>query len=270
MECNKKEGKNMKTNTILKAGLAAMMSLSLVGCSSSSTSTATSTATSTSQDAQNIIIAMSPDYPPFDDLTTDGQITGFDYDMGEWLFTWLNENGYNYTHEWKQLSFDTIISSINADQVDLGISGFTYDEKRQVLFSDPYYDSSQVALVTADSDITSIDDLDGKHLGCQLGATGQDVAEGLSDNVEAISDMGIVIESLKSGGLDAVILDIAVAKNYEATGEFKVLDGSLLDEQVYVIAKEGNDELMDAINEAIAAFLASDDYEDLKAKYEID
>lgn len=44
---------------------------------------------------------------------------------------------------------------------------------------------------------------------------------------------------------------------------------SLLDENVHIIAKEGNTELMDAINQALKAFLESDEYESLKAKYGI-
>ena len=79
--------------------------------------------------------------------------------------------------------------------------------------------------------------------------------------------MGIAVETLKSGGYDAVIMDIAVAKNYEATGSFKMLDGVLQDESTHIIAKEGNTELMDAINKALAAFKASDDYKTLTSKY---
>lgn len=230
---------------------------------------------STSSTSKNIIIAMSPDYPPFDDITTSGELTGFDYDMGEWLFQWLNDNGYSYTHEWKALSFDTIITAINADQVDLGISGFTYAEDRKVLFSDPYYGSAQVALVNSDSEITSAEQLKGKNIGAQMGATGETVAneikaEDASTNVTAIADMGICVETLKSGGFDAVILDIAIANNYAKTGTFKVIDEVLLDEETHIIAKEGNEELMDAINKALAAFLASDAYNELLVKYGIE
>ena len=118
---------------MISAALSALLAMSLTACGSSSSSSsaassssapAASEAPAASAESKNIIIAMSPDYPPFDDLTTSGDLTGFDYDMGEWVFTWLNENGYSYTHEWKQMSFDTIISAIQTDQVDLGISGF--------------------------------------------------------------------------------------------------------------------------------------------------
>lgn len=248
---------------IISTVLAGMMALAIAGCSSSAPAADGGTA-----EAQNIIIAISPDYPPFDDLTTDGQLTGFDVEMGDWIFSWLNENGYSYDHEWKQLSFDTIISAIQADQVDLGLSGFTYDPDRKVLFSDPYYGSAEVAMVVAGSDIKSVDDLKGKLIGAQSGATGEQCANEIEDaTVTAMQDIGILVETLKTGGIDALILDKPVADNYAAGGLFTVLDEALIDEETHIIAKEGNTELMDAVNKALKAFIESDACEQLKEKY---
>jgi polar amino acid transport system substrate-binding protein len=253
----------MKKGSMTKAALAAMMAIAMAGCSSSG-----SAADGSAEKAQNIIIAISPDYPPFDDLTTDGELTGFDVEMGDWLFGWLNENGYSFTHEWKQLSFDTIISAIQADQVDLGLSGFTYDPERKVLFSDPYYGSAEVAMVLAGSEIKTLDDLAGKAIGAQAGTTGEQCANEVEGaKVTAMQDMGILVETLRSGGIDALILDEPVAKNYAASGTFTVLDGALLDEETHIIAAEDNTELMDAVNKALKAFLESDDCAALKEKY---
>ena len=256
------EEKKMKMNRVFKAILALTAVLSLAACG-------TATSAGTPQGAKNIVIGISPDYPPYDDLTADGKITGFDYDMGEWLFNWMNQNGYNYTHEWKQMSFDTIISAIQADQVDIGISGFTYDSERKVLFSTPYHESAEVALIRAnETAIASLDDLKGKNIGAQLGTTGESCANEIEGaKVQAIEDMGICVESLKGGALDAVIMDRPVAENYVATGDYKILEGTLLDEQNFVIAKEGNTEIMDALNKAIDAFLKSEDCTKLKAQY---
>ncbi|MBE6110439.1 MAG: transporter substrate-binding domain-containing protein [Erysipelotrichaceae bacterium] len=256
----------MKNGKLFKAAMASLLALSLTACGGSNADGGSSA--EGGEKAQNIIIAISPDYPPFDDLTTDGQLTGFDVEMGEWIFTWLNENGYNFTHEWKQLSFDTIISAIQADQVDLGLSGFTYDPDRKVLFSDPYYGSAEVAMVNAGSAIASLDDLAGKTIGAQAGTTGEECANEIEGaKVTAMQDMGILVETLKTGGLDALILDEPVAKNYAAGGQFTVLEGALIDEETHIIAKEGNTELMDAINKALAAFLESDECAALKEKY---
>ncbi len=267
----------MNTKGLLKTALAAVMALGLTACGTDTAAgepaaaeetAAAETAAAAPAEAKMIFIGISPDYPPYDDLNADGSITGFDYDMGEWLFTWMNENGYNYDHEWKQMSFDTIISALQADQVDLGISGFTYDSERKVLFSEPYHESAEVALVNEDSDMKTVEDLKGKTIGAQLGTTGETCANEIEDaTVQAIEDMGICVESLKGGAYDAVIMDKPVAENYVAAGGYKILEGTLLDEQNYVIAKEGNDELMNAVNEAIKAFLESDDCAALKEKY---
>jgi len=251
---------NKVTEKILKGTLACTMAFGMTACASGSGDTASS--------GNTVIIGISPDYPPYDDLTTDGELTGFDYEMGEWLFTWMNENGYDYDHEWKQLSFDTIITSIQADQVDLGISGFTYDSERKVLFSEAYLSSAEVALVAADSDMTSTDDLTGKKIGAQLGTTGETCANEVEGaDVTAASDMGVIIQSLKSGAVDAVICDEPVADNYAAAGGYKILDGKLLEETNHIIAKEGNTELMEAVNAALAAFMESEDYTAMKEKY---
>jgi len=251
---------NKVTEKILKGTLACTMAFGMTACASGSGDTASS--------GNTVIIGISPDYPPYDDLTTDGELTGFDYEMGEWLFTWMNENGYDYDHEWKQLSFDTIITSIQADQVDLGISGFTYDSERKVLFSEAYLSSAEVALVAADSDMTSTDDLTGKKIGAQLGTTGETCANEVEGaDVTAASDMGVIIQSLKSGAVDAVICDEPVADNYAAAGGYKILDGKLLEETNHIIAKEGNTELMEAVNAALAAFKESEDYTAMKEKY---
>ena len=49
-----------------------------------------------------------------------------------------------------------------------------------------------------------------------------------------------------------------------------MLDGALLHASGHIISKEGNTELMDAMNKALAAFLASDDCAALKTKYGIE
>lgn len=258
----------MKFNKVINATLAAGIALGLGACSSSTT-TSSSTADAEDTTTQTLIVATSPDYPPYENLEN-GEIVGFDADLVDWLFTWMQENGYNYDYEWKQMSFDTIITAIQGDQVDLGVAGFTYDEERQVTFSDPYYDSAQVVLLNSDSEVTSVKELDGKKVGAQAGTTGEDCAKEVTDeaNVTAIEDASILVETLKAGSLDAVVLDKAVADNYAANGDYKVLDETLLDENNYIItAEEGKEDIMEAVNAAIAAFKESDDYDTLVTKW---
>ena len=249
-------------NKFLKLGLAAVLSaVALAGCSSGSDTESTEKPT-------EVLIGISPDYMPYEGLDSKGELEGFDIDMTAWLFDYLNKNGRNYTYEFKELSFDTIITALQAGQIDLGISGFTYDEEREGIFSDSYYDSAQVVVVNKDSDIQSTSDLNGKLVGAQQGATGEDVANDIDGaKVQAMQDVKVLMESLKAQGLDAVVIDQAVADNYAANDDYKVLDEKLLIEENIIYSTKDHQDLMDDINEAIKAFKESGDYKTMVDKW---
>ncbi len=210
-----------------------------------------------------LIVGISPDYPPYESLEN-GEMVGFDVDMMAELEKYLGVNV-----EFEQMTFSTIVDAVNLGQVDVGVSGFTYDPERQVLFSDPYLESAQVILTKKDSGIESAADLSGKVVGAQLGTTGADAAaeiEGAS--VELNQDANILVEALKAGQMDAVVVDLLVAQNYEESdSSLVVLDEPLVDEENGIICSTSNELLMDALNDAIAQFKESDAYEELKTKW---
>lgn len=246
--------------------------LSMAACSgspaASSSAGSADSASKADSEAQTILIGISPDYPPYESKSADGTIEGFDADMTEWLFNYLNENGHNYKYEFEELSFDTIISSLQAGQIDLGISGFTVDNERGGIFSDSYYDSAQVIVVASDSDASSAADLSGKLVGAQQGATGEKAAKEIEGaEVQALEDVNMMMETLKAHGLDAVVIDKAVADNFVAKGDYKIIGDNLMDEENVIYTTEDHQELIDQINEAIKAFRDSDAYDELSAKW---
>lgn len=242
---------------LVKVVMTTMMMFALVGCGGSDSS-----------DKKTLYIGISPDYPPYESINNDGNMEGFDIDMTKELITIMNENGGNYEYKFKQMSFDTVVSSVQTEQVDLGISGFTYDKDRDVAFSKAYNDSKQVAVVAGDSTISNISDLAGKSIGAQLGATGEKAAKEIKDaKITAVADVKVLIETLKTGGLDAVVIDYAVAKNYQKNAGLKMIDESLLDEENLIITSKGNDTLMEELNKAIEKFVKSDKYVELKEKW---
>lgn len=240
---------------LLKALLVCTMAFTFAGCGGSGSD-------------EKILIGISPDYPPYESLEGNDMV-GFDIEMTEELFAIMKKNGCDYTYEFKQMSFETISTSLTSDQIDLGISGFTFHpEWENVIWSQKYNDSRQVALVAKDSSITAAKDLEGKNIGAQLAATGEGVANDIEGaSVKAVKDVKVLIETLNSGGIDAVILDEAVAKNYVANGEYRMLDETLLEEENLIIAKKGNEALLEDIDKALAEFIKSDKYQELKTKW---
>ena len=109
--------------------LAGIVAVGLAGCGSN-----------TKKDGKKVVeinVAVSPDYAPYESKDKDGNIIGFDADMVKLFPSYLNTDTTTYKFKWNSMSFDNIVTQVQAGQVDLGISGFTYDEKRQVEWSKP-------------------------------------------------------------------------------------------------------------------------------------
>lgn len=244
---------------LLKGLMAVALALTVTACGGNNET----------EETNKISVAISPDYAPYELKQTDGTIEGFDIDMMDLFKGYLEEmNGEAYEFELVEMEFDGIIASIQGDQVDLGISGFTYDEDRVVEWSDPYLGTSQVAVVPEGSSITSVDDLKGKVIAAQSGTTGQQCAEKIENaDVQKIGKVTDIFNGLSANQYDAAIVDLGVAKNYVANGGFVMIEEALLDEKNYIIAKQGNTEMIELMNKCIEKMLTSDEYQDLCNKH---
>lgn len=215
------------------------------------------------QKAGTLVVGTSPDYAPFESLTPDGKLEGFDIDLMHALANEIKRaDGTVYQIEWVQMSFDTIVTAVQTGQVDLGISSFTYDKDRDVLFSTPYIESQQVVLVKKDSSIKTLADLEGKKIGVQLGSTGEGAAKDIANaSLMSLNNVNVLMESLKTNAVDAVVVDKGVGDNYVANAGFVKLEEPLIDENVSIIAKKGNQDLMDLINKSVEAYKQTDAYQ---------
>lgn len=248
---------------VLSFGLVGMMALGMMGCGSQETTEATA------EESTVIKIATSPDYAPYEYYDEAGNIVGFDIDALEAIKGYLAEEIPGVEFEWVPMDFSTIVSGVQTGVYDIGVSCFTYDPERDVLFSAPYLTSAQVMAVKADADYTDIMELDGEKIGAGTGTTGEAAVLELLTNSDVTSagDYPLTFELLKNGGVQGVACDEAVAQNYVSTGEFKILDEKLVDEEVSIITSNKNQELMDSFNTAIAKFVESETYEELKAEH---
>ena len=257
---------------IAAAALAAMMALSLAACSGGDEP---ESYTGKAYEAEiltpgEIVVGVSADYPPYESLNpTTGELEGFDIDMTETLATYMGAEGKEVKVVWKQMEFSTIITALQAGQIDLGVAAFTYDPDRECLFSDPYLESKQVVVLPAGSTITSFDEFEGLNVGAGLGTTGEAAAkEKLTGaKVSNPGDYTVMFEALKNGALDAVVCDGIVAQNYADTYGFVVMEEPLVLEENSVIVATGNEELLAEVNNAIAQFKASEDYVNLQVKW---
>ena len=141
----------------------------LTACSSSNS---TKTKSQELKDKGKIVLGVSPDYPPYEFLTTENgnkKVVGADIYLAEQVAKKLGVQV-----EIQQMAFDSLIAALNANKVDMVISGVnpTEERKKAVDFSDVYYTSKGIFVVNKDSEeIKSVADLKNKKIGVQKGST---------------------------------------------------------------------------------------------------
>ncbi|MGN0623941.1 MAG: transporter substrate-binding domain-containing protein [Oscillospiraceae bacterium] len=101
--------------------------------------------------------------------------------------------------------------------------------------------------------VNSVDDLEGKVIGVQLGTTGDIYAEDVKDaTVEKYNKGADAVQALKQGKVDAVIIDNEPAKVFVSKNDdLKILDDPFVVEEYAIALKQGNDDLKGKINDAL-------------------
>ncbi|EAZ83289.1 amino acid ABC transporter, amino acid-binding protein, partial [Bacillus sp. B14905] len=158
------------------------------------------------------------------------------------------------------IDWKTKEAELLSGRIDLIWNGYTITDERKekVLFTKPYLENSQVVMTKADSKIIKLNDLAGKEVGIQSLSSAADALNGnpihkevktiteFSDNVLALSD-------LKTGRVDAVVIDAVVAEYYmtQEPDTFKLLEESLAPEQYGIGVKPGNEALLEKLQAAL-------------------
>jgi len=170
------------------------------------------------------------------------------------------------------MEFDSIITSVVQGEVDLGIAGMTVTDERlkEVDFSSSYATGVQVVIVPEDSEIKTLDDLQGKKIGTQLGTTGDmyskdDFGE---ENVVSYGKGADAVIALKGGDVDAVIIDNEPAKAFVAENEgLQILETEYAVEDYAIAIAKTNPELLEKVNAALEKLTADGTIDGIISKY---
>ncbi len=168
-------------------------------------------------DKKVLVMATSADYAPFEYIESDksDEIIGFDVDLAKAITGKLG-----YEMEIKDMDFGGLIQSLKSGQADFVLAGMTPTEKRKknVDFSDIYYTAQHMVISKKENGIETLEDLEGKTVGVQLGSIQEGKADEINETVaitvENRNRIPELIQELKAGRFDAIIIEDTVAKGY--------------------------------------------------------
>lgn len=285
----------MKKITALLLGAAMVLSLAACGGTTSTSSEATSSEAASSDAASSeatseatseaaavevttvepgkLIMTTNAAFPPYEMTTDDGGYEGIDVEIAGAI---ADKLGLELVIDNKD--FDAALLAVQGGEAaDMVMAGVTVtDERKAVMdFTDSYASGVQVVIVPEDSDIASIDDMQGKMIGVQRGTTGDlycsDTVENGgfgAENVTPYPDGLTAVQALNNGQVDCVVIDNAPAQEFVAANPgLKILDTEYANEEYAIGVAKGNTQLLDALNTAIAELKADGTIQAILDKY---
>ena len=198
---------------VLLAVVAAVAMFSLAGCGDKSAS-------------KKFILGLDASFPPMGFTEANGEIVGYDIDLGKEVTKRLG-----LELEIKPINWDAKEMELNSHSIDCIWSGFTITDERKAAmsFTEAYLDNDQVLVVRADSGINSLADAAGKTVGVQSGSSAE---EAINDNADFAASLKKLVSyeenltaltDLEVGGVDGVVMDSIVAEYTIKTGNLPLV-----------------------------------------------
>jgi polar amino acid transport system substrate-binding protein len=208
--------------------------------------------------AKEIVFAVDATWPPMEMVDENRQIVGYSID---YMTAAGKEAGF--TPVFRNTAWDGIFAGLAAGNYDAICSSvsITEERKKAMDFSIPYYEVKQGLVVAKDSPAKTLEDLQGKSVGAQIGTTGYFAIQKVAGvNARSYDEIGLAMQDLYNGRIDGVVCDDPVAAQYalneprfaERLHLVSVIDA---DEPEYygIAVNKGNNEILDLINKGIQA-----------------
>lgn len=221
-------------------------------------------------------VGFDADFPPYG-YKDGAEYKGFDLDLAREVCA---RKGWKFVAN--PINWDAKDMELNSGSIDCIWNGFTMQGREDAYtWTVPYVDNSQVVLVKAGSPIKTLADLKGRIVGVQ---TDTPVQKALSKDGDR-KDLGATfkelvvmpnynqaVNELNMGGVDAVAMDVGVAKKKMADlpGNFEMLKEIVMTETYGIGFKKGNVALKDEVESALKAIFADGTGARIAGKYQIE
>jgi len=256
-----------------------MLVTSFVGCKNEENNQDPQKQTQTTDDRKTLTVGFDAEFPPYG-FEKDGEYVGFDLDLAAEV---CSRRGWEL--KLQPIAWDSKDAELNSGAIDCIWNGFTIQGREDLYeWTEPYVNNSQVIVVKTDSEINTLADLADKIVSVQDDSSAQHALEDVEDSNKTANELNKTLKELskvpdyntsfldlESGSVDAIAMDIGVAKFQiaERGDSFKILDEVIKEETYGVGFKLGNTELRDQVWESLVAMGDDGKFMEIAEKWEL-
>jgi len=219
-----------------------------------------------------LTVGVDDTYPPmeFNDEKT-GEIVGFDIDLANAI---AEEMGLKA--EFVSTAWDSIFIGLDTSKYDCIMSSVSMTQERlpNFEFTTPYLANGQVIVVKpGDESVKTPEDLAGKKVGVQFQTTADEACKKHLEKVQfdltQYDSIDLAFLAMKSGNVDVIVVDMAVAIDYAAKypDEYVISSAQLTNEPISICIKKGNTELKDAMQSALDKVIKDGKLSEISVKW---
>ncbi|MCB0195617.1 MAG: transporter substrate-binding domain-containing protein, partial [Anaerolineae bacterium] len=210
-------------------------------------------------------------FPPFGFTQEDGDLAGFDIDLSRAI-----AEQWGIEVEFVPVAPQNRIMYLLDGEVDLLAASMvpTVDRAERINFSESYFQDGQSLLVRRGSGIDSIADLEGKTVAVIAGSTSADnllnspVAQNINLNTTSYNASNEVIESLRTGSVDAFTTDSIFLVQIANENPDLVVVGGLFTEEFYALGLPTHDPVFrDLVNFTLQELKVNGTYNSIYASW---
>ena len=207
-------------------------------------------------------------YKPFTYHDENNELCGSDVEVGKMI-----GDNLGVKTEFSEITWEGLLTSLDTGTVDLVLNqvGVTPEREEKYDFSDPYL-YSYIALITLDDneEITDWESAEGKKTSLNVSSNYAGIAEQYGMDITASDTFSKDIELLLAGRTDCVINNTIAFNDFltqKPDTPIKIVAVQETPDTVAIPIPKGNEDLLEAVNQAIAELREDGTLTELSEKY---
>lgn len=207
-------------------------------------------------------------YPPFTFHDESGELTGFDVEVAREIASRIGVEAKFMETQW-----DSMFAGLDSKRFDMIANqvGIRPDRQEKYDFSNPYITSSAVLVVHSDNtEITSFDDISGKKAAQSMTSNYADIAREYEAEIVSVDGFNQAIELINSKRVDVTIndrLSVLDFLNKRPDAKVQIVARQEQAAQSGFMFRKGNEELVEAVDQALADMFADGTYLEISEKW---